>query len=117
VTKPPAALRCRWCGRGIDVRPGPGRPREFCGASCRQADYVARQRRNEVGLNESELIVARSTLESLRDRIYVLEAAIEDVDRDLAAAEGEQDVREALTWLLDAARPVVQHGLSDPGST
>jgi hypothetical protein len=112
VTKPPATAPCRWCGRGIEVRPGPGRPREFCGASCRQADYVARQRRTEVGLSESELIVARSELEALRDRIYVLEAAIEDVDRDLAAAEGEQDVREALTWLLDAARPVVLDNLT-----
>jgi hypothetical protein len=105
-------VRCRWCGRGIDVQPGPGRPREFCAAGCRLAVYIARQRRNEVGLSESELIVARSELESLRDRIYVLEAAIEDVERDLAAADGEQDVREALTWLLEAARPVVQDNLT-----
>lgn len=112
MTKPPVAQRCRWCSRGIDVRPGPGRPRQFCGASCRQADYIARQRRAEVGLSESELIVARSALESLRDRIYVLEAAVEDVERDLAAAEEDQDLREALEWLLTAARPVFQDYLT-----
>ena len=35
----------------------------------------------------------------------MLEAAVEDVERDLAEAQGEQDLREALDWLLAAARP------------
>jgi hypothetical protein len=105
VTESPGGPRCRWCGRGIDPRPGPGRPKEFCKPSCRQADYVARLRRTEVGLSEHELIVTREALEDLRDKIYVLEAAIEDVDRD------EDDPQEALSWLLEAARPVVEAGL------
>ena len=102
--------RCRWCGRAIALRPGPGRPKEFCRQGCRQADYVARQRSAEVGLGESELIVTRVALDDLRDRLYVLEAAIEDVERDSDAAETEQDLRDALTWLLSAARPVVAQG-------
>jgi hypothetical protein len=65
---------------------------------------VARLRRTEVGLSEHELIVTREALEDLRDKIYVLEAAVEDIERDLAA---DGDPSEALTWLLDAARPVV----------
>ena len=89
---------------------GPGRPKEFCRQGCRQADYVARQRSAEVGLGESELIVTRAALDDLRDRIYVLEAAIQDVDRDRDASEGEQDLRDALEWLLTAARPIVTHG-------
>ncbi len=68
---------------------------------------MARRRREEVGLGEQELIVARAALEDLRDRLYVLEAAVEDVERDLAAADGEGDVREALDWLLQAARPLL----------
>jgi uncharacterized membrane protein affecting hemolysin expression len=88
------------------VREGPGRPREFCRASCRQADYLARQRSTEVGLSESELIVTRAALDDLRDRLYVLEAAVEDVERDLEGAAGEQDLRDALDWLLAAARPL-----------
>jgi hypothetical protein len=84
----------------------------FCKPGCRQADYVARQRRAEVGLGEAELIIARATLESLRDRIYVLEAAIEDVERDLEAAEDRTDVEHALAWLLEAARPVVEADLT-----
>lgn len=88
------------------MREGPGRPREFCRASCRQADYLARQRSTEVGLSESELIVTRAALDDLRDRLYVLEAAVEDVERDLEGAAGERDLRDALDWLLAAARPL-----------
>lgn len=106
MTKSSDTQRCRWCGRPFEVQPGPGRPRAFCKASCRQADYVARQRNAEVGLSESELIVARQALDELRDRLYVLEAAVEDVERDLSEAESEQDLRDALRWLLDAARPL-----------
>lgn len=92
--------------------PGPGRPREFCKASCRQADYVARQRSAELGLSEAELIVTRQALDELRDRLYVLETAVEDVERDLVAADGEQDLRDALDWLLQAARPLLEPTLN-----
>jgi uncharacterized membrane protein affecting hemolysin expression len=60
----------------------------------------------QAGLSEAELIVTREALDELRDQLYVLEAAVEDVDRDLAAADGEQDLRDALAWLLAAARPL-----------
>ena len=86
---------------------GPGRPQVFCRQACRQASYVAGRRRDELGLSETELIVARHALDELRDKLYVLEAAIEDVERDLAEAESEQDVREALDWILSAARPLI----------
>ena len=98
--------RCRWCGRPFEITGGPGRPRHFCKAGCRQADYIARQRNAEVGVSESELIITRAALDDLRDRLYVLETAVEDVDRDLGDATGEQDLRDALAWLLAAARPL-----------
>jgi hypothetical protein len=109
VTESPEKPRCRWCGRGIDRRPGPGRPKQFCRPSCRQADYIARQRSAEAGLSETELIITRTALDELRDKLYVLEAAVEDVERDLADGDGEQVVRDSLQWLLAAARPLVAH--------
>jgi hypothetical protein len=60
-----------------------------------------------VGLGEAELIITRQALDELRDKLYVLEAAVEDVDRDLQGAEAEQDLRDALDWLLQAARPLL----------
>jgi hypothetical protein len=61
-----------------------------------------------LGLNEGELVVARAELESLRDRLFVLERALADVEHDLAA-DGEDEVarERALAWLLDAARTAV----------
>jgi hypothetical protein len=62
----------------------------------------------EVGLSDNELVMARTELEQLRDALYVLEAAVEDVDRDLAAVgEDPDEVRRALDWLLQAARPLL----------
>ena len=89
--------------------PGRGRPRDYCRRSCRQRFYEAGRRAAEVGLSEAELIVARTELDALNDRLYELEAAVEDVDRDLAAAGPKPDartLREALEWLLTAARPL-----------
>jgi hypothetical protein len=113
VTQPPVTRRCRWCGRGFEVLAGPGRPKQFCRQGCRQADYIARQRNAELGISEAELVVTRAALDDLRDRLYVLEAAVEDVDRDLAASSTKQDLRDAVDWLLAAARPLCgQHNLT-----
>jgi hypothetical protein len=100
--------RCRWCRRSLPARTGPGRPRRFCGHACRQRDYEARRRAGELALGDRELIVARSALDRLRDELYVLACAVEDVERDLAAADapGPTELHEALSWLLEAARPL-----------
>jgi hypothetical protein len=58
------------------------------------------------GLSDDDLIVDRERLEELQGVLYCLQAAIEDVDRDLAAAEPTAtELREALDWLLVNARP------------
>ena len=50
--------------------------------------------------------MTRRAMDELRDRLYVLEAAIEDVERDLAGSPTKADYQEAVTWLLEAARPL-----------
>ena len=63
------------------ARPGADRAGRRCSAGRRAArpSYVAGRRRDELGLSETELIVTRQALDDLRDRLYVLEAAVEDV--------------------------------------
>jgi hypothetical protein len=109
--------RCRWCGRPFDVAAGPGRPREYCRRSCRQRDYEARRQAADLGLGDAYLVMARAEVHALHDRLYQLEAAIEDVERDLAAADppGERDYREALDWLLSAARPLTSTRRGETG--
>jgi hypothetical protein len=103
-----AGRRCRWCRIVLPARAGRGRPREFCSQRCRQWDWVARQRAHELQLAEGELVVARSALDELQDRLYVLSCAVQDVDRDLARVRRPttSDLREALDWVLEAARPL-----------
>ena len=115
MTKVPTsggARSCRWCGRPIASQGRTGRPRLYCKRSCRQRDFESRRRATEIGLSESELIVTRQALEDMHDALYVLEAAIEDVDRDLESARTAKDYREALDWLLQAARPLVDRRLT-----
>lgn len=92
---------CDWCGRTFAVSGGPGRPRRFCKPSCKQRDYEARRRAEEVGLGEHELVITREELESVRDRLFVLACVVEDVERDLL--HRDTDERRACAALLDAA--------------
>jgi hypothetical protein len=100
--------RCRWCRRVLPTQTM-GRPRQFCSQACRQWDWVGRQRARELQLNEHELIITKAELDQLHDELYVLACAVDDVERDLSSsgkgpAAGE--VKEMLTWLLEAARPI-----------
>lgn len=55
--------------------------------------------------------MARRELDQLFDLLYVLECAVEDVERDLSGTPNEQDLRDAVAWLLQAAGPVVARRL------
>jgi hypothetical protein len=96
-------LRCGWCGRGFEPNPGPGRPRRYCKRSCRQRDYEARRRAAERGLDEDELILTRSELNELRDRLFVLSETVKDVETDLTDDPAD-DERRLLNVLLYAAK-------------
>jgi hypothetical protein len=96
----------------LPVAAATGRPRQYCRQACRQRDYEARQRSSEAGLSEAQLIVTRQELDDLYDQLYVLECAIDDVDRDLAGNPTKQDLQDAVTWLLQAARPLSTNRLT-----
>jgi hypothetical protein len=78
---------------------------------------VGRQRARELQLGEHELVIARAELDSLHDDLFVLACAVEDTERDLAAAgpsASAAELRAALDWLLDAARPLRDRQISAP---
>lgn len=108
--------RCKWCRRVLPPQKI-GRPREFCSQACRQWHWVGKQRAAELQLNETELIVAKDELDQLHDELYVLACAVNDAERDLAAAGAKPNVRELqeiVAWLLDAARPLRDRELTPP---
>jgi hypothetical protein len=46
-------------------------------------------------------------MEGLDDLLFVLSCAIEDVENDLALDPSAEQVSRSLTWLLEAARPLL----------
>jgi hypothetical protein len=60
------------------------------------------------GLGDDDLIVSRPQLEELQSGLYCLQAALEDIDRDLTRSSEPTDVRDALDWLRENAVPVAE---------
>ena len=58
------------------------------------------------GLGDDDLIVSREQLEEMQSLLYCLQAALEDVDRDLSRSREPSDVAEAFAWLRENAAPV-----------
>ncbi|MEZ5137918.1 MAG: hypothetical protein R2702_02160 [Acidimicrobiales bacterium] len=108
MTKPREGPRCRWCGRPLPTPARTGRPRRYCRAGCRQQAHLARKLAAAHGLGDDDVIVDRLRLEELQGALYCLQAAIEDVDGDLAGGPSAREVRSALDWLLDNARPLAE---------
>ena len=75
--------RCRWCRHVLPESQGPGRRKEFCSQKCRQWDWVARQRAQDLALSENELVMTRDELDTLLDlaasgidRLHALQRAV-----------------------------------------
>ena len=84
-------------------KPGVGRPRIYCRRSHRQRHYEARRLAAAQGLRDDEVLLTRDSFDEWRDRIYVLEAAIEDAEQDLVGKPTLRDYTEAFQHLYDAA--------------
>jgi hypothetical protein len=101
----------------LGERTGPGRPRVFCSQRCRQWDWVSRQRAGDLELSDGELVIARAELDALHDDLFVLACAIDDTERDLAAAGPRataRELRQMLSWLLASAEPLRARQISAP---
>ncbi len=84
---------------------GPGRPQRYCRKSHRQRAYEARREAKRRDLGPDEVIISRRNWEQLRDALYRLEAAGEDIAIDLGAGRAtKQDYIHALGHLSAAVR-------------
>ena len=98
-------LLCRWCGEEFLDTPGPGRPRQYCRASHRQRAYEARRLGESRQLTPDEVIVSRRAWDALRDALYRLESAAEDVAVDLeSGTPTKTDYIQAIAHLSEAVR-------------
>ena len=97
--------RCEWCGGEFRISRGPGRPPRYCRRSHRQRAYEARKIAAERGLSADEVLISRRTWNQLRDALFRLEAASEDVAMDLMAGRSTKaEYVDALAHLSAAVR-------------
>lgn len=89
--------RCGYCRRPLPERRGPGRPARYCKRSHRQRAYEARRRAARLSLPLGDVVVASVELDRLHDRLYVLEAALDDVEADLGALRTRATAAERAT--------------------
>ncbi len=59
-----------------------------------------------MGLDSGEALVDAEALCGLRDRLYVLESALDDVEADLKGRPGAEDYKRAFQHLYAAAAPL-----------
>ena len=94
---------CVWCGRPFPAKRGPGRPRRYCRRSHRQRAFEARRLAERMGLDTGEALVSAVALTRLRDRMYLLEEALRDVEADLRGTDDDAEYRAAFRHLYAAA--------------
>ncbi len=69
---------------------------------------MARRLASAHGLGDDDLIISRQQLEEFQSRLYCLQAALEDVERDLERSSEPPDIAEAFAWLRSNAQPVAE---------
>ena len=94
---------CAWCGGAIPESGGTGRPRRYCRRSHRQRAFEARRLGAARGLGPNEAVVSAPELAALADRVYLVQAALDDTADDLRGNPGIDEVRDAYEHLRAAA--------------
>jgi hypothetical protein len=105
VTEPVEIPKCGYCRRPLPPPARTGRPARYCRRSHRQRAYETRRRAEQAELPADQVVVAQRDLDRLYDRLYALEAAVDDVAADLAGGRPTAAAcRAALDHVVDAAR-------------
>lgn len=75
-----SARHCGWCGSRLPDSGRVGRPRQYCGQSCRQRAYERRAAVQRGGLPDDAVILSATELADLQDRLFQLRCAAEDIE-------------------------------------
>jgi hypothetical protein len=92
--------RCGWCRRVLPEQGSVGRPRQYCGQACRQRAYEQRSATSKAGLSGDVVLVNRTELDGLQDRLYQLRCALEDVQTLLSERPTKAELERSLADLL-----------------
>ena len=92
--------RCGWCRRVLPQQGSVGRPRQYCGQACRQRAYEQRSATAKAGLPDDVVLVSRTELDGLQDRLYQLRCALEDVQTLLDDRPTKSELERSLADLV-----------------
>ncbi|WP_242653858.1 hypothetical protein [Klenkia soli] len=92
--------RCGWCRNVLPVQESVGRPRLYCGQACRQRAYEQRSATAKAGLSPDVVLVTRTELDGLQDRLFQLRCALEDVQTLLTEKPTKPELERALSELV-----------------
>lgn len=92
--------RCGWCRRVLPQQGSVGRPRQYCGQACRQRAYEQRAATAKAGLSGDVVLVTRTELDGLQDRLYQLRCALEDVQTLLSERPTKAELERSLADLV-----------------
>ncbi|SDO06396.1 hypothetical protein SAMN05660199_01245 [Klenkia soli] len=84
----------------LPVQESVGRPRLYCGQACRQRAYEQRSATAKAGLSPDVVLVTRTELDGLQDRLFQLRCALEDVQTLLTEKPTKPELERALSELV-----------------
>lgn len=95
---------CEWCGREITLSPR-GRRRKYCDQACRQRAYEHRRAESAGDAVPARSDDARAArLETLRDGLFELRCAAEDVETALREGADTTEVADMCREMVVKAR-------------
>ncbi|MEJ5927315.1 hypothetical protein WG915_01630 [Corynebacterium sp. H128] len=98
-------VTCAWCGKQIDAS-GRGRPKKYCGQSCRQRAYEQRSNVAGTSIPAEAVILRPEKVSQLKDSLFELRCSAEDIAT--AASEGAtgEELRELCEDLVELTRAI-----------
>lgn len=96
---------CTWCGKEL-VNTGRGRPRKYCSRSCKQRAYEQRHNVAGTSIPAEAVIIHPDRVAALRDSLFELRCAAEDVATASAEGADPEEIRVLCTELVALARTI-----------
>lgn len=94
---------CAWCGKPIVLSEGRGRKRKYCSSSCKQRAYEQRQLLAGTEVDAESVILSKQRVAEIRDQLYALRCAAEDVCTAASEGAGPEELRPLCDELVDLA--------------
>lgn len=96
---------CAWCGTEIQSNTR-GRPKKYCGKSCKQRAYEQRNRVAGTEIPAEAVIIQPERAAALKDSLFELRCAAEDVATASAEGADSGEIQELCRELVLLARSV-----------